>query len=93
MGRRLYERTYIKTFEEVEDSDPDIVIGCETWLYPGMFVKEVIPNSYHCVARKYHRQNSHEMVITAVKDNIWWHTIIDKQRHTLCSSSISVSRE
>ena len=54
----------------VEESDPDIIIGCETWLYPGIFEKEVLPNGYHFVARKDRKQNRYGGVIIAVKDTI-----------------------
>jgi hypothetical protein len=36
----------------LEYTDPDIIIASETWLKPEIKESEVLPDSYHFVARK-----------------------------------------
>jgi exonuclease III len=52
------------------ETKPDIIIGCETWLYPGIHEKEVLPAGYYFVARKDREANCYVGVIIAAKDNI-----------------------
>jgi exonuclease III len=52
------------------ETKPDIIIGCETWLYPGIHEKEVLPAGYYFVARKDREANRYGGVIIAAKDNI-----------------------
>ena len=54
----------------LEETNPDIVIGCETWLHPGIYEREVIPNGYHFVARKDRATDHHGGVIIAAKDSL-----------------------
>ena len=36
----------------LEETDPDIIIGCETWLHQGIHESEVLPPGYQMVPRK-----------------------------------------
>jgi hypothetical protein len=52
------------------ESDPDIIIGCETWLHPGIFEREVIPVGYNIISRRDRTQDHHGGVIIIAKDGI-----------------------
>ena len=56
----------------LEETNSDIVIGCETWLHLGIYEREVIPNGYHLVARKDRATDHHGGVIIAAKDSLIW---------------------
>ena len=36
----------------LEYTDPDIILASETWLYPGITEREILPDNYRFVARK-----------------------------------------
>ena len=65
----------------LEETNPDIIIGSETWLYPGIFEREVLPAIYHTVARRDRVQDRHGGVIIAAKDSITG-TVIDLHTET-----------
>jgi len=50
----------------INSSDPDIIIGTETWLKPNILNSELLPKSHHIVARK-DRKDGHGGVIIATK--------------------------
>ena len=52
------------------ETNPDIVIGCETWLHPGIYEREVLPENYHIVTRKYRSSDHHGGVLIATKDTL-----------------------
>ena len=52
------------------ESHPDIIIGSETWLHPGIFEREVLPPGYSIVARRDRKQDHHGGVIIIARDNI-----------------------
>ena len=52
------------------ETNPDIVIGCETWLHPGIYEREVLPENYHIVARKDRSSDHHGGVLIAAKDTL-----------------------
>ena len=54
----------------LSEADPDIIIGCETWLHKGIFEREVIPCGYHIIARRDRETDHHGGVVIAVKDNL-----------------------
>jgi len=54
----------------LEEADPDIIVGSETWLYPGISEREVLPAGYHFVSRKDRIQDRHGGVAVAAKDSI-----------------------
>ena len=49
------------------ETNPDTVIGCETWLHPGIYVREVLPENYHIVARKDRSSDHHGGVLIIAK--------------------------
>ena len=49
------------------ETNPDTVIGCETWLHPGIYVREVLPENYHIVARKDRGSDHHGGVLITAK--------------------------
>lgn len=54
----------------LREANPDIIVGCETWLHSGFHEREVLPSGYHFVSRR-DRPNSHYGgVMIAAKDNI-----------------------
>jgi hypothetical protein len=54
----------------LEEVNPDIIIGSETWLYPAIFEREVLPAGYHFISRKDRTHDRHGGVIIAAKDTI-----------------------
>ena len=52
------------------ETNPDIVIGCETWLHPGIYEREVLPENYHIVDRKDRSSDHHGGVLIAAKDTL-----------------------
>ena len=54
----------------LEETDPAIIICCETWLHPGIHEREVLPAGYHMVARRDRPTDHHGGVMVAVRDNI-----------------------
>ena len=52
------------------ECNPDIIIGSETWLSPGIYEREILPCGYHIVARKDRAESPHGGVMIATKDNI-----------------------
>ena len=54
----------------LQETNPDIIIGRETWLYPGVYEREVLPVGYHIIARRDPVQDRHGGVIIAAKDTI-----------------------
>ena len=54
----------------LQETNPDIIIGSETWLYPGIYEREVLPVGYHTIARRDRVQDRHGGVIIAAKDSI-----------------------
>ncbi len=53
----------------VDNTDPDIIIGTETWLHAGVHSSEVIPRNYSTY-RNDRTSDSHGGVLIAVKDNL-----------------------
>jgi len=54
----------------LQESNPDVVIGCETWLHDGFYEREVLPAGYHFVARRDRPNNHYGGVMIAAKDNL-----------------------
>ncbi|MCG8035359.1 MAG: hypothetical protein JAZ03_24705 [Candidatus Thiodiazotropha taylori] len=54
----------------LEEADPDIIIGCETWLHQGIHEREVLPAGYHMVARKDRQTDHHGGVMIATRTGI-----------------------
>lgn len=54
----------------LQEIEPDIIIGNETWLHQGFYECEVIPPNYHIVARRDRSSSPHGGVIIIAKDNI-----------------------
>ena len=52
------------------ETNPDSVIGCETWLHSGIYEREVLPENYHIVARKDRSSDHHGGVLIAAKDTL-----------------------
>jgi len=55
---------------QLEELDPDIIIGSETWLHPGIHEREVLPCGYHILARRDRPSSPHGGVIIAARDGI-----------------------
>ena len=51
----------------LEYTDPDIILASETWLYPGITEREILPDSYRFVAPKDRKSNPHGGVAIIVK--------------------------
>ena len=49
------------------ECNPDIIIGSETWLSPGIYEREILPCGYHIVARKDRKGSPHGGVLIATK--------------------------
>ena len=62
-------------------TNPDIVIGCESWLHPSIYEREVLPVNYHIVDRKDRSSDLHGGVLIAAKDTFIG-THLDKQTNT-----------
>ena len=43
----------------LEYTDPDIILASETWLYPGITEREILPDNYRFVARKDRKSDPH----------------------------------
>lgn len=54
----------------LEEIDPDIIIGSETWLYPAVYEREILPAGYHVISRRDRTQDRHGGVIIASKESI-----------------------
>lgn len=54
----------------LQEANPDIIIGCETWLHQGFHEREVFPAGFHFVARRDRPNNHYGGVMIAAKDNI-----------------------
>ena len=52
------------------ETNPDIAIDCETWLHPGIYKREVLPENYHIVARKDRSSDHHGGVLITAKDTL-----------------------
>ena len=65
----------------LEEVDPNIIIGCETWLHQGIYEREVLPANYHMVARK-DMQSEHQGGVMIAACDIINGTEISLQTHT-----------
>ena len=54
----------------LECTEPDIIIASETWLKPDIKEKEVLPDSYHFVARKDRPGSAHGGTAIIARSNI-----------------------
>ncbi|XP_052224149.1 uncharacterized protein LOC127839803 [Dreissena polymorpha] len=54
----------------LEEIDPDIIIGSETWLYPAVYEREILPAGYHVISRRDLTQDRHGGVIIASKETM-----------------------
>ena len=74
----------------LSESDPDIIIGSETWLRPGIFEREVIPSGYHIVARRDRLDSAHGGVIIIAKESIPATEIAHNTSTELVSASFEI---
>ena len=73
------------------DCNPDIIIGSdssETWLFPGIYEREILPCDYHIVARKDRKGSPHGGVNCNRRHYLWhrnwlWTLIKSSQQHLL----------
>ena len=54
----------------LKETNPDIIIGSETWLHQGFYEREVLPMGYHFVARRDRHESHYGGVMIAAKDDI-----------------------
>ena len=54
----------------LEYTEPDIIIASETWLKPEIKESEVLPDSYHFVARKDRPGSAHGRTAIIARSNI-----------------------
>ncbi|CAG2211723.1 unnamed protein product [Mytilus edulis] len=52
----------------IDNADPDIIVGTETWLNSEIFSPEVLPNNYNVFRRD--RDDSHGGVLLAIKSDL-----------------------
>ena len=71
----------------LQEANPDIIIGCETWLHQGFYEREVLPAGYHFVARRDRPNNNHGAVMIAAKDNLVGTEVAVNSQAEFCAAS------
>ncbi|XP_071503755.1 uncharacterized protein [Diadema antillarum] len=57
-------------WEAVESCEPDIIVGCETWLRPDIISSEILPPGYNLPAIRKDRKDGYGGVLLATKADI-----------------------
>ena len=74
----------------IDSSDPDIIIGTETWLNKDISSAEVLPTNFQVFRND--RQDSHGGVLIAVRDDITCSPVLISQKVELVSVKLHLNR-
>lgn len=75
----------------VENSEPDIIVGTETWLNNNIFSAELLPSTYNIYRRD--REDSHGGLLIAVKNNLVCTPIFTSKDHELLCVRLQQTRQ
>ncbi|XP_061174900.1 uncharacterized protein LOC133184046 [Saccostrea echinata] len=80
-----------KTEVLIDNSEPDIIVGTETWLNDNIFSAELIPTTYNVFRRD--RADSHGGIIIAVKNDLVCTPIYTSKDHELLCVRLHVNKK
>ena len=80
----------VETQVLIEDVDPDIIVGTETWLSNDILSSEVLPTNYNVFRRD--RNDSHGGVLLAVKNDLVCTPIYTSKNSELLAIKLQVSK-
>ena len=74
----------------IEDADPDIIVGTETWLNSEIFSSEVLPSNYNVFRRD--RKDSYGGILIAVKTDLVCTPVYNSKDYELLAAKLKISK-